>query len=168
MSLRNKLVRPVALFIANHFLAGTHFFGAKRTLLRAAGVKIGEDTRIVCPLRIGTVAQLEIGSGCWLGKNLFVDGNGSVAIGDNVDIGPQVTFATGGHEVGTADRRAGKGTTARQSVGDGSWVGTHSIIVGNADVGSGCVVAAGAVVTKSLGDNILIAGVPAAVKKALS
>src|SRR5438067_10932700 len=47
------------------------------------------------------------------------------------------------------------------TVGEGGWVGTGAIIL--ADVGKGTVVAAGAVVTKPLPDNVIAAGVPARV-----
>lgn len=33
-----------------------------------------------------------IGANCWIGRNLTVHGNGSVIIGDNCDIAPDVTF----------------------------------------------------------------------------
>lgn len=47
------------------------------------------------------------------------------------------------------------------TVGAGAWVGTGAIVM--ADVGKGTVVAAGAVVTKPLPDNVIAGGVPAKV-----
>jgi acetyltransferase-like isoleucine patch superfamily enzyme len=47
------------------------------------------------------------------------------------------------------------------TVGAGAWIGTGAIVL--ADVGKGTVVAAGAVVTKPLPDNVIAAGVPAKV-----
>jgi virginiamycin A acetyltransferase len=47
------------------------------------------------------------------------------------------------------------------TIGAGSWVGTGAIVM--ADVGKGTVVAAGAVVTKPLPDNVIAGGVPAKV-----
>jgi virginiamycin A acetyltransferase len=47
------------------------------------------------------------------------------------------------------------------TIGAGAWIGTGAIIL--ADVGRGTVVAAGAVVTKPLPDNVIAAGVPARV-----
>lgn len=46
-------------------------------------------------------------------------------------------------------------------IGAGAWLGTGVIVL--ADVGKGTVVAAGAVVTKPLPDNVIAAGVPARV-----
>jgi acetyltransferase-like isoleucine patch superfamily enzyme len=47
------------------------------------------------------------------------------------------------------------------TIGTGAWIGTGAIIL--ADVGKGTIVAAGAVVTKPLPDNVIAAGVPAKV-----
>jgi virginiamycin A acetyltransferase len=47
------------------------------------------------------------------------------------------------------------------TVGAGSWIGTGAIVL--ADVGKGTVVAAGAVVTRPLPDNVIAGGVPAKV-----
>ena len=47
------------------------------------------------------------------------------------------------------------------TIGAGAWIGTGAIVL--ADVGKGTVVAAGAVVTKPLPENVIAAGVPAKV-----
>jgi virginiamycin A acetyltransferase len=47
------------------------------------------------------------------------------------------------------------------TIGAGAWIGTGAIVL--ADVGRGTIVAAGAVVTKPLPDNVIAAGVPAKV-----
>ena len=167
MGFRNKVARPVGLFFVNHFLKGTHFFGAKRALLRLGGIDVGADAKVVGPLHIGSVARLAIGRGSWVGKNLKVDGNGSVVIGVRADVAPQVTFSTGGHEIGPHERRAGAGKRFEQQVGDGCWVGTHVVFVGDLYVGEGTVVAAGSVVTGDCPADVLVAGVPAVVKRAL-
>ena len=92
---------------------------------------------------------------------MIVNGNGTVTIGDNVDIGPEVTFQTGGHEIGDKDRRAGKGALYAQSVGDGTWIGGRATILKNTAIGSGSVVAGCACVTKDVPDNVIVGGVPA-------
>jgi len=53
------------------------------------------------------------------------------------------------------------GERRKVTIGEGAWIGTGAIIL--ADVGKGTVVAAGAVVTKPLPDNVIAAGVPARV-----
>ena len=168
MSQFTKATRVLILFLVNHLLSGTRFFEVKRVLLNAAGVSLGKGSKVVGPIEIGSVARLEIGENCWIGKNVRIDGNGLVRLGSQVDVAPQVTFSTGGHAIGGNDRRAGKGKDATQIIGDGCWIGTHSVIVGDVIIDDGCVVAAGAVVIDSFPPNVLVAGVPASIKKRLN
>ena len=86
-----------------------------------------------------------------------INGNGNVTIGDNCDIAPEVTFQTGGHEIGDASRRAGKEIICSQRVGNGVWIGGRSTIVGNTTIGDSCVIAACACVVhdvEAIFDNV--------------
>lgn len=51
------------------------------------------------------------------------------------------------------------------SIGDETWIGLNSIIVGNVHIGKHCVVASGSVVTKSIPSYSVVAGVPAKIIK---
>ena len=150
------------MFLVNHIYAGrlsSRCFKKKRKLLRAIGYEIGENTKIVGPIQLH--GKITIGNNCWIGKNLMINGNGSVTIGDNCDIAPEVTFQTGGHFIGTPDRRAGEGRIFHQTVGSGTWIGGRSTILGNTNIGASCVIAGCACVTKDVPDNSLVGGVPA-------
>lgn len=46
-------------------------------------------------------------------------------------------------------------------IGHDVWIGANSIILPNVNIGNGCIIMAGAVVTKSFDDFSIIAGVPA-------
>lgn len=151
--------KRIIFFIINHFLSGTKFFELKRTLLNCCGFKVGRGSRIVGPMFVST--KLTIGSDCWIGKNFICNGNGSVTIGNNCDIGPEVTFQTGGHKIGGAERRAGVGVRFNQTVGNGTWICGRSTIIGETIVGNSCVIAGCACVTKDVPDNTLVGGVPA-------
>ena len=150
-----------SLFLINSVYCGTseRYFERKRRLLIGLGHKIGEGTKIVGPIEC--TGNLIIGKNCWIGKKLTVNGNGTVYIGDNCDIGPEVTFQTGGHRIGTGKRRAGIGETYSQYVGAGTWIGGRSTILNNTRIGTACVVAGCACVTRDIPDNALVGGVPA-------
>ena len=152
-------------FLVNHVYVGTHAFKRKRNLLRSIGWQIGDGTRIVGPItNTGTV---QIGKDCWIGRDFTVNGNGAVIIGDRCDIAPQVTFLTGGHEIGTEERRAGKGEKYTVTVGNGCWIGARSTLGRNVTVGDSTVIAACACVMKDIPDNVLAGGVPAKVIRKL-
>ena len=149
------------MFLVNGPLAGTRpwTFEAKRWLLNVMGYKIGAGTRVVGPIEC--TANLTIGCDCWVGKNLRINGNGRVVIGDRCDIAPEVTFQTGSHTIGTAFRRAGEGVSHTQTVGNGVWIGARATILGNTVISDGSVVAACACVVGDVPANMLVGGVPA-------
>ncbi|MDD5580245.1 MAG: hypothetical protein PHY16_13310 [Methylobacter sp.] len=90
-----------------------------------------------------------------------------ILIGERCDIGPAVEFVTGSHIIGASARRAGHGTAKSIVINDGCWIGTGSRILGGVNIGSGVVVAAGSVVIRDVPANVLVAGVPAVVKRKL-
>ena len=159
-----KIRRRIFVTMAN-LLRGGHFFGVKRFLLRCAGISVGTQSKIVGPVYIGTVASMTIGANSWIGHDCSVEGNGSVVVGDNVDIAPHCVFSTGGHSMGRSSRRAGAGESYSQFVGNGSWVGIRCTFVNEVHVGEGSVVAAGAVVTKDVPADVVVGGIPAKVIK---
>lgn len=159
--------RLIAFFLVNNVFQGTRpsFWEIKRILLDWAGIKIGSGTKIVGPIRI--FGDLKIGENTWVGTSLTVHGNGSVIIGSNCDIGPDVTFLTGSHELGNFARRAGEGRKFQIIVNDGSWIGSRSTMVGDIVIGKGSVVGACSLVNKSFINDVLIAGIPARIIKEL-
>lgn len=160
-----SIKRRLCLFLVNHVFVGTKHFEEKRILLNAIGYKIGEGTQIVGPIEC--YGTLVIGTNCWIGKNLTVNGNGAVIIGDNCDLAPEITFLTGGHKIGTHDRRAGCGEQYTIEIGNGVWIGARSTLVNNISIGDGAVIAACACVNKSVGCDLLVGGVPARTIKVL-
>lgn len=153
------LQNRVRWFLINRAYAGTGHFTQKRKLLRKLGHEIGEGTKIVGP--VFCTGKLIVGADCWIGKNLTVNGNGTVVIGDRCDIAPEVTFQTGSHAIGTHDRRAGDGYNEDISVGNGCWIGVRSTLLAGVKVGDGCVIAACACVTKEIEEDTLAGGIPA-------
>ena len=151
--------RRVAMFCVNRLFAGTKYFDIKRKLLRSAGYEIGEGAKIVGP--VFCTGSLKIGCHTWVGRNLTVHGNGCVEIGDRCDIAPDVTFLTGGHAIGGAERRAGAGETYEICVGDGCWIGARATVGRNVRIGDGTVVGACACVMADVAENTLVGGVPA-------
>lgn len=166
MTLRGLKIKW-AYYCVNKRFAGTKskHFEKKRMLLNSIGHEIGEGTKIVGP--VDCTGKLIAGKNCWIGKNLTINGNGTVVIGDNCDLAPEVVFQTGGHETGTHERRAGRGFNKDITVGNGCWIGGRSTILGGVRIGDGCIVAACACVNKNVGDDNLVGGVPAGVIKEL-
>ena len=165
-SVFNSLRRRWTMFRVNKIYKGVKHFERKRRLLNSIGYDIGEGTKIVGPVEI--YGSLTVGKNCWIGKNLKVNGNGKVIIGDNCDIAPEVTFQTGGHKIGNPERRAGDGCNFTQEVGSGCWICGRVTILNDIKIGNSSVVAGCACVTESVDENTLVGGFPAKVIKKLN
>ena len=154
-----NIKRKIVIKFINCFLSTTHFFKIKRKLLNFAGFRIGKNTKIVGPIFI--TSDLEIGDDCWIGREFSCYGNGSVKIGNNCDIAPNVSFLTGGHKIGNENRRAGEGESYNIVIEDAVWIGSRATVIKNIVIGKASVVAACACVVNNVKANTLVGGVPA-------
>ncbi|NKF52638.1 sugar O-acetyltransferase [Shewanella sp. WXL01] len=114
---------------------------------------------------------------CDYGSNIFVGDNfyanfgcvildcAKVVIGDNCMIGPQVGIYTASHPLDATERNSGLEFAKAITIGDNCWIGGNATINPGVTLGDNVVVASGAVVTKSFGDNVVIGGNPAKVIK---
>lgn len=130
-------------------------------LYRLCGLKV--TTPSVMPgaffLRPGRVF---ISQGSFVNYRCFFENNhGTITIGENCSVGMEVMFWTGKHKMGPAQHRAGPLSEASIRVGNGCWIGTRAVVLGGVTIGDGCVIAAGAVVTRDCEPNGMYAGVPA-------
>jgi maltose O-acetyltransferase len=90
-----------------------------------------------------------------------------VYIGDNVMFAPRVQLYTAAHPLEARTRVAGVEFARPIWIEDDVWIGGGAIVVPGVRIGARSVVAAGAVVTKDVPPDCLVAGVPARVKKNL-
>lgn len=151
-------------FLINHLygnLSGSRYFARKRKCMGRLGHTVADTARIMGPLY--SMCRLHIGEDTFVGTMFRCEGNGIVTIGDRCDIAPQVTILTGTHAIGDENRRAGKGITRNTTIGDGCWLGARCMIMPGIQIGNGCIVAAGALVTKNMPDNSIAKGVPAVI-----
>jgi maltose O-acetyltransferase len=145
----------------------SRFFQLRRWLLRIAKVNVAENVSFCGRGWVYGRGILTIGCDTWIspGSVFYTHLDAPVSIGSNCDIGPGVEFVTGGHTIGDPTRRAGIGNAKAISIGNGCWIGARSTILGGVQVGAGCVIAAGSVVTQDVPPHCLVAGVPARIKR---
>lgn len=105
---------------------------------------------------------------------LSANGNSTLIVGENCQIAHMVSLKTSTHEIladSANDKErensciAGPSRFEDITIGAGCWLCAGAIIIPGVRLGRRCIVAAGAVVTRDTPDNVLIAGVPAVVKK---
>lgn len=114
----------------------------------------------------------DFGKNITIGKNVFFNtgcsfqDRGGVSIGNGSMLGMNVTIATLNHGLSSETRN----TTYPSPViiGENVWIGSNATILPGVTIGNNSVVAAGAVVTKDVPENVVVAGVPAKVLKEIN
>jgi len=148
-------------------LPDTRLFRLKAFLLRLRGFHIGHNVRVVSSVKI-KLKMLSVGDNTFIGHDtLIAGGDALVEIGRDVDIAPRCVLLTGSHEIGSSDHRAGAGNSQSIKIGDGTWIGGSTTILGGVQIGRGCVIGAGSLVRSDIDDDCLAAGVPARVIREL-
>lgn len=120
-------------------------------------------------LKIFPHVFLEGMDGLSLGDNVSINRgsnlacSGGLRIGNDVAIGPDVAIITTEH--GYSDHRLPMKWQPVQygsvTIGDDVWIGTKATILAGVTIGTGSIVAAGAVVTKDVPAMTIVGGVPA-------
>lgn len=93
---------------------------------------------------------------------------GPVIIGNDVMMGPDVVIYTSGHKFDRIDvpmMDQGSIEPKPVRIGNDVWIGRRVMIMPGVTIGNGCVIGAGAVVTKGIPDYSVAVGVPAKVIK---
>jgi acetyltransferase-like isoleucine patch superfamily enzyme len=107
-----------------------------------------------------------------LGKNVFINHAcsfldiGGITLEDEVQIGPRVNLTSENHPLDPADR-----TTLIPRpivIKRNAWIGAGATILPGVTIGENSVVAAGAVVSRDVPANTVVAGIPAKVVKMIS
>ncbi len=111
--------------------------------------------------------NIHLGENFYANYDLVILDVCEVRIGRNCFIAPRVSLCTAGHPVEAVPRSAGWEFGKPITLGDDIWIGAHAVINPGVTLGDRVVVASGAVVTKSFGDDVVLAGVPARVVKTI-
>lgn len=110
---------------------------------------------------------LKVGKGSSCNYKCFFDLGANITIGDNCNISYQVTFVNSTHEIGSSSRRAKGGFAKPITIGNGCWIGANVTIMPGVNIGDGCIIATGALVTKDCEPNSIYIGEPATLFKRL-
>lgn len=128
-------------------------------LARITGTEIDESVAVFTPLYIN------YGKNTRIGRNVFINFDcvfldlGGITIEDNVLIAPKVSLLSEGHPISPENRQSL--VPGHIHIKKNAWIGAGAIILPGVTVGENAVVAAGAVVSKDVPDNVVAGGVPA-------
>jgi maltose O-acetyltransferase len=132
----------------------------RQRMMRSCQIDVGSNTgvRHGCTFTPGPVT---IGSNSFVNFGCIFDASAPITIGDGVDIGFHSELITSGHHISDDSRRAGPVFHRPITIESGCWLGAGVRVLPGVTIGRGCVIAAGAVVTKDCEPQGLYAGVPA-------
>ena len=105
-----------------------------------------------------------------VGKEVFINfgctflDQGGITIEDGVFIGPEAKILTEGHPEQPEIRHT---LQTKPVIRRKAWIGAGAMVLPGVTVGENAIVAAGAVVTKDVPDNAIVAGVPATVLRTI-
>jgi acetyltransferase-like isoleucine patch superfamily enzyme len=141
---------------------------SKNGIIVGDHVSIARDSILFCT---GVIAQkgtgIKIGNRTGINSRAYLGGQGGITIGDDVIFGPNVQVFSENHNFSDLTINIKDQGVKRQAVniGNNCWLGAGSTILAGVVIGNGCVIAAGSVVTKSIPENSIVAGVPAKIIK---
>lgn len=131
-------------------------------------VSIGKYTAIECTGSLQNIGKgLRVGNNVGLGTHGFFGCAGGIEIGDDTIFGNYVSLHSENHNYDKLDVPIRKQGVNRKGIkiGRDCWIGAKVTILDGAEIGNGCIVAAGAVVRGSFPDNCVLGGVPAKIIK---
>ena len=148
-------------YVLRRWVSCIPFHLIRLQIYRWSGLTAGKKCSILMGCELRYPNKITLGDHGVINRDVLLDGRGGpLTIGNNVDIAQEVVIWTLGHDI-QDDFHRDKG--APVTIEDYAWIGHRAIIMPGVTIGRGAVVAAGAVVTKSVAPMTIVAGVPAQV-----
>lgn len=161
-----NLKKIIYLLVINK-LPSTHNSNSFINKLRILYLKrvfgyIGKNANIRDNIKFAIGSNIYIGENSGIGEKSFIQDLGTIEIGNNVLMGPEVMIYTANHNIEKEKLIREQGNSiGNVIIGNDVWVGARAIILPNVKIGTGAVIAAGAVVTKDVEEYSIVGGIPA-------
>ena len=135
----------------------------RQTILKQLVGTIGQDSIVEPPFYCSYGKNIHIGDHVFLNYLCIILDNNEVHIGHYVMVGPNVQIYTAAHLLQAKARIQGLEETRPVVIEDNVWLGGGAILLPGVRIGRNAVVGAGAVVSRSVPENMVVAGNPARV-----
>lgn len=161
-----KILKRIGTISLEFGLMLLHFFSfipshhIRRFFYRLAGMKIGKGSTIHMGAKFYEPGNIEIGKDSIIGEGAVLDGRDKLIIGNHVGIASEVMVYNAEHDIHDENFKA---KIEPVVIEDYVFIGPRAIILPGIKIGKGAVVAAGAVVTKSVEPMNIVGGIPARV-----
>jgi maltose O-acetyltransferase len=135
----------------------------RQTILQQLLGQIGQNSIIEPPFYCSYGQNIHVGDHVYLNVLCTILDCNEVHIGHHVMIGPAVQIYTAAHHLRAETRIQGLEVAKPIVIEDNVWLGGAAILLPGVRIGRNAVVGAGAVVTRSVPANTVVAGNPARV-----
>ena len=153
-----------AVMVTSKINSGYHPPEELRALMsELVGYEVDKSFGMFPPIYSDFGKNIKIGKGVFINSGCCFQDQGGIELGDGCLIGHQTVIATLNHDLVPGSRASMM--PAKVVLGKNVWVGAHCTILPGVTVGDNAVIAAGAVVTRDVPANSVVAGVPAKVIK---
>lgn len=106
--------------------------------------------------------SIRVGKNVAINHGVFLLGQSSIRIGDNVVLSARCMLIDGGLDLDSSKPTVDRAHTgAPITLETGAWIGVGAIVLAGVTIGANSVVGAGSVVTKDVPPNAVVAGNPA-------
>lgn len=127
-------------------------FGLCTCIASFVGTEYSEESRHKRQYRKRGALYPDLVIGDNSGVGIDAEMNGPITIGKDVMMGPEVIVYTSSHEHSRTDismMKQGVEEPRPVTIGNDVWIGRRAMIMPGVTIGDGCIIAAGAVVTRS-------------------
>lgn len=170
----NGFFSPYSTFPKKEFSLGKHVFVDDRVTIfrkKDGGPIVLKDKVVILRDSILETEQgggIEVGEGTWIHQKCnLVSAIAPIIIGTGVMLAARCSLYPHNHSIKKGTPIAAQPANSKGPIliGDDAWLGTGVIVLSGVNIGKGAVIGAGAVVTDSIPENAVAAGVPAKVIK---
>ena len=131
-------------------------------------VSIGAYSRVIVSTTFNDLGKfIKLGNNVGIGEFAYLGGGGGLEIGNDCIVGQYLSCHPENHKYQNLDIPIRFQGVDRKGIKIGSncWIGSKVTFLDGVEIGPGCIIAAGAVVTKSFPANSIIGGIPAKLLK---
>jgi maltose O-acetyltransferase len=160
------LVALLRGWVLNRIVANVPLAAIRLAYYRhVCGIEIGPDSSVWMGAQFTgeAVGRIRIGARCSIGHDSFWVAGAPITLADDVVAGHRVEFYTSDHD---PDDPAFTRRDSPIVVEAEAWIGSRAIVLRGVTIGRGAVIAAGAVVTRSVEPYTIVAGNPARLVRA--
>lgn len=154
----SELARLLAETFYNAVVCHVPLRWLRMAWLRASGAHLGSGSAVFWGTTVFNARDLRVGDRTVVSFRCVLDARGGLQLGADVVLASDVQLITGGHDI---DHPGFAPFFQPVHVGDRVWLASRTTVLAGVRVGTGAVVAAGAVVADDVPEFTVVAGIPA-------